>query len=41
MLAGDPGWFLRYKLFYHRDLPLQMPSQVLALIPSPQVIEYE
>jgi hypothetical protein len=41
MLAGDPRWFLGYKLFYHRDLPLQTPAQVLALIPSPEVIEYE
>jgi hypothetical protein len=41
ILAGDARWFLGYKLFYHRDIPLQTPSQVLALIPSPQVIEYE
>jgi hypothetical protein len=41
MLAGDPRWFLGYKLFYHRDVPLQTSAQVLALTPSPQVIEYE
>jgi hypothetical protein len=41
MLAVDTRWYLGYKLFYHRDLPLQSPAEVLALIPSPQVIEYE
>jgi hypothetical protein len=41
MLAVDDRWYLGYKLFYHRDLPLQTPDQVLALLPSPQVIEYE
>jgi hypothetical protein len=41
MLAADPRWSLGYKLFYHRDLPLQTPAQVLALTPPPQVIEYE
>jgi hypothetical protein len=41
MLAFDPRWYLGYKLFYHRDLPLQTPAEVLALIPSPEVIEYE
>jgi hypothetical protein len=40
-LAVDPRWYLGYKLFYHRDLPLQTPAEVLALTPSPQVIEYE
>lgn len=39
--AGDPRWFLGYKLFYTRDTPLQSPAQVLALVPAPEVVEYE
>jgi hypothetical protein len=41
LLAGDPRWFLGYKLFFTRDTPLQTPAQVLALVPAPEVIEYE
>ncbi|MHB1534316.1 MAG: hypothetical protein ACYC1D_06835 [Acidimicrobiales bacterium] len=40
MLAADPRWWLGYKLFYKRDQPLQTPAQVLALVPTPQVIDY-
>lgn len=41
LLASDTRWTLGYKLFYDRDRPLQTPSQVLALVPPPQVVEYE
>jgi hypothetical protein len=41
LLASDPRWFLGYKLFYTRDEPLQTPAEVMALVPPPQVIEYE
>jgi len=41
LLASDPRWGIGYKLFYARDEPLQTPVQVLALVPVPEVIEYE
>lgn len=40
-LAADTRWTLGYKLFYDRDRPLQTPTQVLALVPQPQLVEYE
>ncbi len=40
-LAADTRWTLGYKLFYDRDRPLQTPTQVLALVPPPQLVEYE
>ncbi len=32
---------LGFKLFYHQDLPLGSPQQVMALVPQPNVIEYQ
>jgi hypothetical protein len=40
-LATDHRWRLGFKLFYHQDAPLYPPSAVLALRPSPSVVEYE
>jgi len=41
LLTSDHRWALGYKLFYDRDRPLQTPGQILALVPPPQVVEYE
>ncbi len=41
LLASDARWTLGYKVFYTRDRPMQTPAQVLALTPSPLIIEYE
>jgi hypothetical protein len=41
ILARDRRWALGYKLFYQRDTPLQTPAQVLALHPTPDIVEYE
>jgi hypothetical protein len=40
-LATDHRWRLGFKLFYHQDDPVYPPSAVLALKPSPSIIEYE
>jgi hypothetical protein len=40
-LAADHHWRLGFKLFYHQDTPLYPPAAVLALHPTPSIIEYE
>lgn len=40
LLAEDKRWHLGYKLFYQRDTPVQAPTDVLGLVPAPDVIEY-
>ncbi len=40
-LAADTRFRLGFKLFYHQDTPMYPPSAVLALQPSPSIIEYE
>jgi hypothetical protein len=40
LLAADTRWHLGYKLFYQRDTPVQSPTDVLGLVPAPDVIEY-
>ncbi|CAG4910620.1 hypothetical protein [Acidithrix ferrooxidans] len=41
LLASDPRFGLGIKLFYQQDKPLHPPSDVLALVPQPDVIEYQ
>ncbi len=40
LLAADTRWHLGYKLFYQRDTPVQTPTDVLKLVPPPDVVEY-
>lgn len=41
MLAADPLGYLGLKLFYDRDVGLFTPAQVLAVKPTPNIVEYE
>ena len=40
-LATDPRWHLGFKLFYRQDTPLHPPGDILALAPTPSIIEYQ
>lgn len=41
LLASDPRFGVGMKLFYQQDKPLHPPSDVLALVPQPDVVEYQ
>lgn len=40
-LAADPRFPLGYKLFYRQDSNMLSPAQVLALHPTPSIVEYQ
>jgi hypothetical protein len=41
LLESYTDFGLGFKLFYHQDQPLGSPQQVMALVPQPNVIEYQ